>query len=184
MVHVSFDIISEFKPRVPKNRCEGEDNKIPRICVSKNLIGAIRGMPQGADTVLAMEKLKIPIIIHAYYLTSNNVVSSENLLKRKLVPDVLNTHEMWITTTPTSIYRVDYKVENADIIDVECVDGVKRKYLLNANFKRVKYQDNWEIFAKRLKINNNSEAMQRLSEITHDYRLLVVNFEELRRTTN
>lgn len=45
-VHVSFDIVEKFIPRVPRQRCQGEDMSIPRICVADTILDAINAIPQ------------------------------------------------------------------------------------------------------------------------------------------
>ena len=68
-VHVSFDIVDHFAPRIPKQRCPEEDATISRICVAENLTMAINALPQSGDVICAMKDLRLPIIIHAYYIT-------------------------------------------------------------------------------------------------------------------
>ena len=41
LVHVSFDEVERFVPRVPKQICPDEDNTTPRICVAPNILSAI-----------------------------------------------------------------------------------------------------------------------------------------------
>lgn len=67
-VHVSFDIVDHFAPRIPKQRCPEEDATISRICVAENLTMAINALPQSGDVICAMKDLRLPIIIHAYYI--------------------------------------------------------------------------------------------------------------------
>ena len=67
-IHVSFDVVDTFKPRVPKSRIEGEDDTIPRICVSNRILDCVNAMPSGPETIQAMQQLGLPAIIHAYYM--------------------------------------------------------------------------------------------------------------------
>ena len=50
-VHVSFDIVDHFAPRIPKQRCPEEDATISRICVAENLTMAINALPQSGDVI-------------------------------------------------------------------------------------------------------------------------------------
>lgn len=75
MVHCSFDTVTEFNPRVPKQRVEGmftEDDKIKRICVAPTVQQALRGIPQSGMVMETMKKLKLPIIVHAYSINDRN----------------------------------------------------------------------------------------------------------------
>ena len=65
MVHVSFDLVDEFIPRVPKQRCEGENNTIKRICVAPSIIEALNAIPQAGFVVRNMKSLGLPCLIGA-----------------------------------------------------------------------------------------------------------------------
>lgn len=56
MVHVSFDEVERFVPRVPKQICPDEDNTTPRICVAPNILSAIQAMPQGGTVAYNMAR--------------------------------------------------------------------------------------------------------------------------------
>lgn len=45
-IHISFDIVDEFTPRVPRQRCPGEDETVPRICVAEDILNAVNAVPQ------------------------------------------------------------------------------------------------------------------------------------------
>lgn len=57
LVHVSFDEVERFVPRVPKQICPDEDNTTPRICVAPNILSAIQAMPQGGTVAYNMARL-------------------------------------------------------------------------------------------------------------------------------
>ena len=47
-IHISFDIVNEFiptPPRVPRQRCLGEDETVPRICVTEDILNAVNAVP-------------------------------------------------------------------------------------------------------------------------------------------
>lgn len=76
-VHVSFDIVTEFVPRVPRQRCPGENSSIPRICAADNLYNAINAIPQAGLVLNYMKNLELPLIIHAYYLKGNGMKNED-----------------------------------------------------------------------------------------------------------
>lgn len=71
LVHVSFDEVERFVPRVPKQICPDEDNTTPRICVAPNISSAIQAMPQGGTVAYNMARIGVPVVIHAYYIESD-----------------------------------------------------------------------------------------------------------------
>jgi len=87
MVHVSFDTVERFVPRVPQNRSDGEDDKTKRICVAPNLISALQAVPQSGTVLNAMMEIGLPLIIHAYYLKSKSVMQVDT----EQVPDSMAT---------------------------------------------------------------------------------------------
>ena len=74
MVHVSFDEVERFVPRVPKQICPDEDNTTPRICVAPNILSAIQAMPQGGTVAYNMARIGVPVVIHAYYIESDAIL--------------------------------------------------------------------------------------------------------------
>ena len=67
LVHVSFDEVERFVPRVPKQICPDEDNTTPRICVAPNILSAIQAMPQGGTVAYNMARIGVPVVIHANF---------------------------------------------------------------------------------------------------------------------
>ena len=72
-IHVSFDIVDEFIPRVPRQRCPGEDETVPRICVAEDILNAVNAVPQAGLVMENMKSLGLPVVIHAYYLTGEGM---------------------------------------------------------------------------------------------------------------
>lgn len=79
MVHVSFDEVERFVPRVPKQICPDEDNTTPRICVAPNILSAIQAMPQGGTVAYNMARIGVPVVIHAYYIESDAILMPEQI---------------------------------------------------------------------------------------------------------
>ncbi|MGN0414878.1 MAG: hypothetical protein ACI4FX_05250 [Agathobacter sp.] len=108
MVHVSFDRVSDFVPRVPENRCPGENSTIPRICVAPSIEDALNAMPRAGVVMDYMRQLGLPIILHVYHLEGGRVMSSEEI--KQYVPDASLSHEMWLLDRPKKTYREDYEI--------------------------------------------------------------------------
>lgn len=105
LYHVSFEPVEKFEPRIPKNRCPGEDATIPRICFSERMELAITSMPQGGEALRGMLKLKgiITPILHCYMC--NDWEQPEKLLSPDMlkdrVGDAEGTREWWAIQVPT-----------------------------------------------------------------------------------
>lgn len=151
MVHVSFDLVDRFVPRVPVQRSPGEDAETPRICVAPDLISALQAIPQAGETLLNMQRCKLPLIIHAYYLESCNVLSSEEIKTK--VGDAEATGEMWIMEEPKNVRRIDYEITDFfSAVKKDCF-GTTGRFVVCISTKRVKYQSNWENLANSVSDN-------------------------------
>ena len=190
-VHCSWDVLEKLSPRIPETRLSGpaiwEDNTIPRICVAKNVLDALHAMPRTADVILQMQKFKMPVIIHAYYLKQD--LSQVIHPTRALVPDVDQTHELWMLKEPLSMSRCDFLIEDPIIFPVKDQNGKQSNYLFNCRLKQAKFQSNTENFLKSLG-KEDAELAEKLHSITPFRKLIleeslekIVEETKLRRTT-
>lgn len=154
-VHLSFDLVEEFVPRIPKSRLETEDGVTPRICVAKYISQALPAMPAAGKTIEAMLEIGMPVIIHAYYLQSEAVIQTEDLLEA--VPDARYTREMWITEKPKKVWRVDYELRDLFLYHTKDMYGKEIVIPDAYALKRVYNQDNWKNFLLRMKIKETDE---------------------------
>lgn len=141
MVHVSFDLVENFIPRVPRQICPNEDSTTPRICVAPDKLSALQAIPQAGEVIHTMKVIGIPVIIHAYYLKSGAVLMPEQIADK--VPDATATREMWITDIPQSVYRIDYEIVYSYVPKRTDRNGTRERFVIYADFKRVKHQENW-----------------------------------------
>ena len=153
-IHVSLDIVERFVPRIPEHRIPGEDGTIPRICVSNRLLDCVNAMPSGPETLQIMELLGEPMVIHAYYMQAEQVLPTKEITQ--YVPDAEWSHESWLLTEPTKVYRVDYHVVNPQFFKPK-IGPLK---LLAADFKRCPFTDNTKALANRLGVQENSEFVK------------------------
>lgn len=175
MVHVSFDLVDEFIPRVPKQRCEGENDTIKRICVAPSIIEALNAIPQAGLVVRNMKSLGLPVIIHCYYLKADKVMSNDEV--QQYVPDAEFTGEMWILEKPKAINRVDYEI--TDCIVKQGVDafGNEQFEVQLPEIKRVKHQSNIDNFFKVFSRSPNEREMREIFE-KQSYRKVIANFDD------
>ena len=127
MIHVSFDPVEAFVPRVPSQRIEGEmeeDSVTKRICASSTILGALRGIPCGGEVLYQMQRLEIPLLIHAYYMEGKYIAPTE-----QQVPDRCVTDEVWFLKTPEKIRVFGYKEVYFLIWRYSPVQGLCRLFL-------------------------------------------------------
>lgn len=176
MIHVSFDLVDEFIPRVPKQRCMGENDTIKRICAAPSIIEALNAIPQAGLVVRNMKSLGLPVIIHCYYLKAGKVMSNEEV--QEYVPDATDTREMWILEKPKAVNRVDYEI--TDCIVKQGVDafGNEQFEVRLPEIKRVKHQSNIDNFFKVFSYSLSKEREMREIFEMQSYRKVLANFDD------
>lgn len=119
LFHISSDILDAetklFTPRVPENRCEGEDDTIPRICFSNNVLGCIKAIPDSYDGVYNRVRLQkekgIPALFSVYSVDeeklSKDIIRTPEQLQH-LIPDALQNSEYWIINTNLELPLYSY----------------------------------------------------------------------------
>lgn len=159
MVHCSFDLVDHFEPRVPKNRIEGkksEDGTIARICVASDIRNAINAIPGGGQTVQLMQQMGMPMIIHAYYLYSDEFIKPSE----EQLPDVELTGERWLLKVPDKVYRRDYEITDAFFWKIKDRNGKEGIHMVGCNLKQVKFQDNIDNFCNACHIKREKYPEQ------------------------
>lgn len=155
-VHVSFDHVQKFIPKVPKQRIKGEDSVTPRICVAGDVVSALRAIPEAGYAIRGMQLLHMPVVIHAYYLTGDVFIPTLTQL-----PDQEWTGEKWMLEKPRNVYHACYLLESPLLLEHTDLFGVTQPYLVGCKLKRVKNRDNREILFKRF--TNKTEILANYS---------------------
>lgn len=111
LYHVSKDPhISEtvVYPRIPTYRMEGEDQLIPRICVSPSILGCLS----------AVDQLEVGDAVYIYTCESNNIFQPSC----QQVADQHLTGEVWITEAVKIEYFQEIIIKEKIIREVDgCV---------------------------------------------------------------
>ena len=157
-VHVSFDVVEEFLPRVPKQRTEGEDDKISRICVSDSVLHSLNAMVDAGKVLMLMQRLNLPLIIHVYYMDSNDAWDTD--VVSKYVPDAKEHNEKWLLSAPKGVHRIDYLIEDPYMAYV----GEKHVAILGVSLKRIQFADNIANLANKFGANT-----QKLRDLVKDF---------------
>ena len=161
-VHCSWDILEpdSLVPRIPKTRIDGpnvkEDDTVPRICVSDTVQRALMAMPGTGKIIKNMQKYKVPVIIHAYYLEQDR--KSIRRPRKSEVPDVELTGECWMLKPPISVIRRDYLVKNPAIESIQDLNGTDMEALCGCTLKPVKFQSNFQNFLDSLPLTKYAGA--------------------------
>lgn len=154
LVHCSWDRLdmNSFVPRVPQTRIEGcvacEDNVTPRICVADSVVNALKAMPRSGEIIKKMRKLRLPIIIHAYYLEQEN--KYVYCPTEDQVPDVKVTGEKWLLKAPKKVKRKDYIVEHALVLPCKDANNKHTDVLLSCIIKPTYLQSNYQNYLNSL----------------------------------
>lgn len=94
-----------FIPRIPEYRASGENERIPRICVSDSLDGCFKAHPDAVhninyamDTEVLLEEGITGILYRVYHflVDEEEVLFPNQLHSKGYVPDALDTNEHWI----------------------------------------------------------------------------------------
>lgn len=172
-VHVSFDQIEKFIPRVPGSRCPNEDNTIPRICVAPDIRSALNAIPQCGQVLEYMRKLGLPVIIHAYYLYGGKRIDNKGV--QKYVPDAAITKEFWLVTPPEGVRRVDYVVNDFSTLKDKDPFGHEIWHIFGVRLKRCRFQSNINNLVSNFSCN---ERKVREICMENSYRTVMSNIGE------
>ena len=177
LIHVSFDEVENFTPRVPQQRCPNEDETIPRICVAPTIRNALWAIPQSGEVIHYMKMLNLPVIIHAYYIKCDQFLMPEEIVDK--VPDAMGTKEMWVTEIPDSVRRVDFELVDPLTITQKDMNGICERIVMGyASLNRVKFQDNWRNLA--IKFINGTDKIEHFMRNKPDisYRTFMSNIDD------
>lgn len=131
LMHVSFDPVEKFSPRVPKFRIPGENETIPRICLTTSIQFALSAMPGGSQAMRSMLRLAkyITPVLHVYECKVSPPYKKTGFLTpcvvEKYVKYAIYDDEWWALKTPTFTHRL-VSVTSAEFREYIDVFGKKR----------------------------------------------------------
>ncbi|WP_197224863.1 hypothetical protein [Lysinibacillus sphaericus] len=104
-IHVSLEVggSNSFYPRVPESRSSQEDSSTKRVCVARNLEGALTAIP-GGSAGLGSSLADYSNVLKVYGIsceklgiTPADIISDTTLYEKDMVEDAYWTEECWIT---------------------------------------------------------------------------------------
>lgn len=127
LVHLSFEKIGEFTPRIPMYIRPEENNSIERICLSntiENALGAVPWFGSGGCPENIMSDIGSKIIfVHEFEIEENFLKKPEEVLLIGSVSDAVLNKEYWYVgdknLTPSRVYTIsitDYYEEEVNIL--------------------------------------------------------------------
>lgn len=107
LFHISLKKLNDddlfFVPRVPKTAGNGENNSIPRICISDTLRGCINSILSSHihnELMRCRARNETNLDLYVYEVNSeiqsNEIIRTEELIESGHVLDATRTGEMWI----------------------------------------------------------------------------------------
>lgn len=163
LYHVSMDLSleeKEFIPRIPKYRCDGENDTIKRICVCPTLKDALGAFPYKGYYVNNLMTCRNENYLVYYEIPKNEVIYKTDLEINDLVPDAHITKEHWILNS--------FKAKP---------NLIKLNKFVLSNYN--KYINEYSGFVKELEYENSTEDYDREVEyifIDKEFSKKAINF--------
>lgn len=115
LLHLSSNpTIRKFTPRIPKSLYDGEDQTVPRICVSTNLIETLIGAAWNfVDFQSQVNYDSLDFVV--YGLTTDSAIRPT----KKLTQEGIATGELWVVPHRMSVYEMlPTRIANLSISNV------------------------------------------------------------------
>jgi len=108
LVHLSYDPVPQFIPRVPQARAVGENGTVKRICLAPSIEDAINSKPGHAAMVFAAMHYELPLALYVYktVVSVAEVIFPKELEKKYGVKDAVLNHEHWILAPPKFLEEI------------------------------------------------------------------------------
>ena len=127
LMHVSFDPVDGFTLRVPENRLPGEDDKVPRICLSDFVHSALTSMPYGGIALRGMlDFRKAAAVLHLYtaaYAGGGGFIEPELVQSQFGVWDAIAMHEWWSVDRVPEFTHCIAVVKDATLREYRDING-------------------------------------------------------------
>ena len=116
-IHVSFDPVSDFEPRIPSNRAKDEDAIKKRICcilskgsLQDDVIYALNASPCAGEVLQRIVSHGFDPVLHVYEFQSTKYMFPWEV--QEYVPDAIYSGECWLLEKPKSFIHKCYNVSS------------------------------------------------------------------------
>lgn len=168
MYHVSLDLnVGEkvFTPRIPKDRCKGENDAIKRISVARSVEDAISGFPYKDYFVNKYNRCQKRLLsIYEFKVKKKDVIFSEDL--KDYVPDAHITKECWLVKETVGIGRI------VDVKEITLDNYNKCAWYYYGRVNRLVYEESIAVEDYSLTtIVTNKSSFESLIKVLNKYNL-------------
>lgn len=187
-IHVSFDPVEKFEPRIPKNRAPGEDQTIRRICcirtgkdIEKDIMKALNASPCAGEALNRIASFGFYPVLHVYELDSQDYLLPDEV--QKYVPDAYYSGECWLTKKPISFIHKCYEVTWFKTKEVSDNFGTEWQAVVALKLEKLKKTEtNWERYRKEHPNSVNDKLLQIVHSMDIGFKSFALTFsaEEMR----
>lgn len=127
LYHVSYDKIGRFTPRIPQNRCPGENGAIPRICLSDSIEHCINALPCRAEPIRRSMNAgaSVGLFVYTFYPEDEETILCPEQISH-MVPDALDNHEYWLLAEPGYFEEIECRVVSAEFTRGSKFSGIRK----------------------------------------------------------
>ena len=149
-IHVSFDLVSDFEPRIPSNRAKDEDAIKKRICcilskgsLQDDVIHALNASPCAGEVLQRIVSHGFDPVLHVYEFQSTKYMFPWEV--QEYVPDAIYSGECWLLDKPKKFIHKCYNVSSFKTESVKDFYENKWEAVVNIQLEKMKKNEtNWE----------------------------------------
>ena len=149
-IHISFDPVEKFEPKIPQNRAPEEDQTIRRICcirtgkdMKKDIMKALNASPCAGEALNRIASFGFYPVLHVYEMDSQDYLLPDEV--QKYVPDAYYSGECWLTKKPISFIHKCYEVTWFKTKEVSDSFGTEWQAVVALKLEKLKKTEtNWE----------------------------------------
>lgn len=142
-IHVSFDPVSDFEPRILSNRAKDEDAIKKRICcilskgsLQDDVIHALNASPCAGEVLQRIVSHGFDPVLHVYEFQSTKYMFPWEV--QEYVPDAIYSGECWLPEKPKSFIHKCYNVSSFKTESVKDFYENKWEAVVNIQLEKMK----------------------------------------------
>ena len=168
--HISFDTVDRFIPRVPANRCIGEDAETKRISVGTELLAMTEALPSWLIVLGRSFEVMGRAVLHVYSLYTDEPAYRPTI---EQVPDSKRTGELWLLKEPIRV-----TVEDIIVTSIEVDYSPIRARLVAMQYhKSALPADNYAFLVESFTGYPDPLRVKKLKEIPYPFPVIMANWD-------